>query len=330
MSKTIKKKAVILGVTGQDGSYLTEFLLGKGYEVHGIVRRASTFNRGRIEHLYDYEDKGNLILHYGDITDMGSLINVFRTVQPDEIYNLAAQSHVGVSFENPTYAAQVDAIGVLNVLEAVRILALPSKIYQASTSELYSGNRNEAPQNEMTPFHPRSPYGVSKLFGFNIARVYRESYGMFVANGILFNHESERRGENFVTRKITLGIRDILSGKTDHLSLGNLKAQRDWGHAKDYVEAMWLMLQRNTPDDFVIATGETHSIEDFLQEAFGQVGLNWIDYVRIDPRFERPNEVQYLHGDYTKAKSLLGWEPKIKFKQLVKLMVENDIKGIKK
>jgi len=330
MAKDKRKKAVIIGITGQDGSYLTELLLEKDYEVHGIVRRASTFNRGRIEHLYDYEDRGSLILHYGDITDIGSLINIFNKVQPDEIYNLAAQSHVAISFEIPSYTAQVDAIGVQNVLEAARILKLNAKIYQASTSELYSGDRNPDIQSELTPFKPRSPYGAAKLFGFNIARIYRESYGMFICNGILFNHESKRRGENFVTRKITLGLRDILAGKTDHILLGNIKAKRDWGHAKDYVMAMWLMLQRNQPDDYVVATGDTRSIEEFLEEAFRLRGLNWIDYVRIDPKFERPNEVHYLCGDSSKARSLLGWSPKISFKQLVREMVDNDCPVTKK
>lgn len=326
-NKEIRKKAIILGCTGQDGSYLTELLLSKRYIVHGIVRRSSTFNRGRIEHLYDFEDRGDLILHYGDLTDMSSLINIFREVQPDEIYNLAAQSHVGVSFENPIYTAQVDAIGVLNVLEAARILKLSAKIYQASTSELYSGDRNPAIQNEMTPFKPRSPYGVSKLFGYNIARIYRESYGMFICNGILFNHESERRGENFVTRKITLGLNDILCGRTKKIKLGNIKAKRDWGHAKDYVRAMWLMLQRNTPDDYVVATGDTRSIEEFLDVAFRLKGMNWIDYVEIDPKFVRPNDVNYLCGDSSKARSLLGWKPEISFEQLVKEMVDHDTRS---
>lgn len=324
-----QKKAIIIGCTGQDGSYLTEFLLDKGYQVHGVVRRASTFNRGRIEHLYNFEDKGNLILHYGDITDFASLCRIFDTVKPDEIYNLAAQSHVAVSFENPIYTANVDAVGVLNVLECARIICPDVKIYQASTSELYSGLKTQCPQNELTPFKPKSPYGVAKLYGYNITRVYREAYGMFVSNGILFNHESERRGENFVTRKITLGIRDILDGKINYILLGNLKAKRDWGHAKDYVEGMWLMLQRNMPDDYVLATGETHTIEEFCKEAFAVKGMNWKDYIRIDKRFERPNEVWELQGDYGKARSLLGWEPKIKFRELVRLMVESDTKNCK-
>lgn len=322
------KKAFITGITGQDGSYLTELLLEKGYEVHGLVRRSSSFNRGRIEHLYDYEDKGNLILHYGDMTDMASLMCILEKVQPDEIYNLAAQSHVQVSFETPLYTGQVDALGVLNLLEAVRILGLKTKIYQASTSELYSGNRNQIPQNEKTPFNPRSPYGVAKLYAFNIGRIYRESYDMFICNGILFNHESERRGENFVTRKITLGLKEILEGKREKIHLGNIKARRDWGHARDYVEAMWLMLQRSNPDDFVIATGETHSVEEFLEEAFRLKGLNWREYVILDNKFNRPNEVWELCGDASKAKSLLGWTPKIKFKDLVKLMVDHDTKGL--
>ncbi len=322
------KKALITGITGQDGSYLTELLLSKGYEVHGIVRRSSSFNRGRIEHLYDYEDKGMLILHYGDMTDMASLMYILEKVQPDEIYNLAAQSHVQVSFDTPQYTGQVDALGVLNLLEAVRILGLQSKIYQASTSELYSGNRSQIPQNEKTPFNPRSPYGVAKLYAFNIGRIYRESYGMFISNGILFNHESERRGENFVTRKITLGLKEILEGKREKIHLGNIKAKRDWGHARDYVEAMWLMLQRSTPDDFVIATGETHTVEEFLDEAFKLKGLNWRDFVILDNKFNRPNEVWELCGDASKAKSILGWTPKTTFKELVKVMVEHDTKGL--
>lgn len=318
-----RKVALILGITGQDGSYLTELLLEKGYIVHGIVRRSSSFNRGRIEHLYDFEDKGDLILHYGDLTDIASLVYIFKKVQPDEIYNLAAQSHVAVSFETPQYTGQVDAMGVLNVLEAARILELDTKIYQASTSELYSGTEDK-PQDEETPFHPRSPYGVAKLYGFNIARIYRESYGMFVSNGILFNHESPRRGENFVTRKITLGLRDILAGKTDRLILGNLEAKRDWGYAKEYVEAMWLMLQQDVPEDFVIATGKTHRVADFAREAFALKGLDWTVFLHVDKKFERPNEVWTLCGNPSKAERVLGWKPKTSFEELVKIMVDAD------
>lgn len=319
-----QKVAVIVGCTGQDSSYLAEFLLNKGYIVHGIVRRSSSFNRGRIEHLYDFEDRGDFILHYGDITDPYSLTSIFSMVQPDEIYNMAAQSHVQVSFDTPYYTAQVDAVGVLNVLEAVRSLGFKTKIYQASTSELFSGDSIETPQNESTPFRPRSPYGVAKLYGFNIARIYRESYGMFVVNGILFNHESPRRGENFVTRKITLGLRDILEGRTDHITLGDIDTMRDWGHARDYVEAMWLMLQQSEPQDFVIATGETHTVREFLELSFKLKGLDYRDYVRFDDRFKRPNEVRMLLGDPSKAKKILGWEAKTKFFDLVKEMVEED------
>lgn len=328
MGDKAKKRAVILGITGQDGSYLTELLLSKGYKVHGIVRRSSSFNRGRIEHLYNYEDTGDLVLHYGDITDIASLMYIFEKVRPDEIYNLAAQSHVQVSFEVPQYTGQVDALGVLNVLEAVRILKLDCRIYQASTSELYSGNSREVPQNEKTPFRPRSPYGVAKLYAYHMAKIYRESYGMYVCNGILFNHESERRGESFVTRKITLGLRDILLGKATHVRLGNLDTKRDWGYAKEYVEAMWLMLQRQKPEDFVIATGEVHTVAEFAEEAFRLKGLDWKQYVIEDSRFKRPNEVWELCGDAAKARSLLEWKPKVKFKELVALMVNEDCKNI--
>ncbi len=324
----MRKVALILGITGQDGSYLAELLLEKGYKVHGIVRRSSSFNRGRIEHLYDHEDTGDLVLHYGDLTDMASLLYVFDKVRPQEIYNLAAQSHVAVSFDTPQYTGQVDALGVLNVLEAARILKLDTKIYQASTSELFSGNYRQVPQNEKTPMSPKSPYGVAKLYGFNMARVYRESYGMFVCNGILFNHESERRGENFVTRKITMGLRDILSGNSTHIRLGNMDAKRDWGYAKEYVEAMWLMLQQQKPEDFVIATGEMHTIKEFVDEAFKLQGLDPEQYIITDSRFKRPNEVWELCGDASKAKSLLGWEPRTRFKALVKIMVDHDCKGL--
>lgn len=322
MSK--QKIALITGITGQDGSYLAEFLLGKGYIVHGIVRRSSSFNRGRIEHLYHYEDSGSLKLHYGDITDLASIIYILQETKPDEIYNLAAQSHVQVSFDTPCYTGQVDALGTLNLLEAVRILKLNSKIYQASTSELFSGKSAQCPQNEKTPFCPKSPYGVAKLYAYNICRIYRESYGMFISNGILFNHESERRGENFVTRKITLGINEIIHNKRDKIHLGNIDAKRDWGYAPEYVESMWLMLQQNKPDDYIIATGETHSVKEFVEEAFNYVGLDWKDYVVIDEKFKRPNEVWELRGDYSKAKSILGWSPKTTFKELVAIMVNSD------
>lgn len=346
------KKALITGITGQDGSYLAEFLLEKGYEVHGIVRRSSTFNRERIEHLYleEYIAKRSstpaIKLHYGDMTDSSSLERILMLVKPDEIYNLAAQSHVKVSFDVPEYTAETDAIGTLRLLEAVRILGLDCKIYQASTSELY-GKVLETPQKETTPFYPRSPYGVAKQYGFWITKNYREAYNMFAVNGILFNHESERRGENFVTRKITLGVARIAQGKQDKILLGNLNAKRDWGYAKDYVECMWLMLQHETPDDYVIATGETHMVREFVELAFAEVGIKieWkgegvnekgIDasngrvLVEVSPNYFRPTEVDLLLGDPTKAKTVLGWNPtKTPFKELVKLMVASDMEYVK-
>ena len=345
------KKALITGITGQDGSYLAEFLLEKGYEVHGIVRRSSTFNRGRIEHLYlarhikDQKDNGGLTLHYGDMTDSSSLMCILQAVQPDEIYNLAAQSHVKVSFEVPEYTAEVDAVGTLRLLEAVRNLGLKARIYQASTSELF-GKVVEVPQKETTPFYPRSPYGVAKQYGYWITKNYREAYGLFAVNGILFNHESERRGENFVTRKITLGACRIKMGMQDKLYLGNLDARRDWGYAKDYVECMWLMLQHPVPEDFVIATGEYHTVREFCTLAFAEAGitLRWegsgveekgIDtasgkvLVEVDPKFFRPTEVEQLLGDPSKAKALLGWNPrKTTFEELVRLMVRSDMKYV--
>ena len=345
------KKALITGITGQDGSYLAEFLLEKGYEVHGIVRRSSTFNRGRIEHLYlarhikDQKDNGGLTLHYGDLTDSSSLMCILQAVQPDEIYNLAAQSHVKVSFEVPEYTAEVDAVGTLRLLEAVRNLSLKARIYQASTSELF-GKVVEVPQKETTPFYPRSPYGVAKQYGYWITKNYREAYGLFAVNGILFNHESERRGENFVTRKITLGACRIKMGMQDKLYLGNLDARRDWGYAKDYVECMWLMLQHPVPEDFVIATGEYHTVREFCTLAFAEAGitLRWegsgveekgIDtatgkvLVEVDPKFFRPTEVEQLLGDPSKAKALLGWNPrKTTFEELVRLMVRSDMKYV--
>lgn len=344
------KVALITGITGQDGSFLAEFLLEKGYEVHGILRRASTFNTGRIEHLYlqewvrDMQKKRAVYLHYGDMTDSSSLIRIIQEIQPDEIYNLAAQSHVKVSFDVPEYTAEADALGTLRLLEAVRMLGLETKtrVYQASTSELF-GKVQEVPQKETTPFYPRSPYGVAKQYGFWITKNYREAYGMYAVNGILFNHESERRGENFVTRKITLAAAAIKKGKQDCLYLGNLSARRDWGYAKDYVECMWLMLQQDKPEDFVIATGEMHTVREFCTLAFHYAGikLRWegegineqgIDeqgrvLVKVDSRFFRPTEVDQLLGDPTKAKTVLGWNPtKTTFEQLVRLMVENDLK----
>lgn len=347
------KKALISGITGQDGSFLAEFLLEKGYEVHGILRRSSSFNTGRIEHLYfdewvrDMKQQRTINLHYGDMTDSSSLIRIIQQVQPDEIYNLAAQSHVKVSFDVPEYTAETDALGTLRMLEAVRILGLENKtkIYQASTSELF-GLVQEVPQKETTPFYPRSPYGVAKQYGFWIVKNYRESYGMFAVNGILFNHESERRGENFVTRKISLAVARIVHGLQDKLYMGNLDARRDWGYAKDYVECMWLMLQHENPEDFVIATGEMHTVREFCTLAFkeGGIELRWegegvnekgIDVktgrvlVEVDPKYFRPSEVEQLLGDPTKAKTLLGWNPtSTSFNELVKIMVQNDIKSV--
>ncbi len=351
----MNKKALITGITGQDGSFLAEFLLEKGYEVHGIMRRSSSFNTGRIEHLYldewvrDMKQKRLVSLHYGDMTDSSSLVRILQMVQPDEIYNLAAQSHVKVSFDCPEYTAEADATGVLRLLEAVRILGLEKKtrIYQASTSELF-GLVQEVPQKETTPFYPRSPYGVAKQYGFWITKNYRESYGMFAVNGILFNHESERRGETFVTRKITLAAARIAQGYQDKLYLGNLNSLRDWGYAKDYVECMWLMLQQDKPEDFVIATGEYHTVREFATLAFRNVGieLRWegtgvdekgIDVntgrslVEVDPRYFRPAEVEQLLGDPTKAKTILGWNPrKTSFEQLVQIMVGHDMRFVKK
>ena len=349
-----QKIALITGITGQDGSFLAEFLLDKGYEVHGIIRRSSSFNTGRIEHLYfdewvrDMKRRRLINLHYGDMTDSSSLIRIIQELQPDEIYNLAAQSHVKVSFEVPEYTADTDAVGTLRLLEAVRMLGLGGKtrIYQASTSELF-GKVQEIPQRETTPFYPRSPYGCAKLYGFWITKNYRESYGMYAVNGILFNHESERRGETFVTRKITLAVARIAAGMQDKLYLGNLNARRDWGYARDYVECMWLMLQQDRPDDFVIATGDDHSVRDFADLAFRRAGitLRWkgegvdekgIDIatgrvlVEVDPKYFRPCEVEQLLGDPTKARTVLGWNPrKTTFEQLVNIMVDHDMAMIK-
>lgn len=347
------KVALITGITGQDGSFLAEFLLQKGYEVHGILRRSSSFNTGRIEHLYfdewvrDMKQQRTINLHYGDLTDSSSLIRIIQEVQPDEIYNLAAQSHVKVSFDVPEYTADTDAIGTLRMLEAVRILHLEkkTKIYQASTSELF-GLVQEVPQKETTPFYPRSPYGVAKQYGFWITKNYRESYGMFAVNGILFNHESERRGETFVTRKISLAVARIKQGVQDKLYMGNLDARRDWGYAKDYVQCMWMILQHETPEDFVIATGEMHTVREFCTLAFAEVGIKirWegtgveekgIDeetgrvLVEVDPKYFRPAEVEQLLGDPTKAKTLLGWNPtQTPFPELVKIMVKHDMEKV--
>jgi len=315
------KKAFITGITGQDGSYLAELLLHKGYEVHGLVRRSSSFNTWRIDHVRD-----RLLLHYGDLVDQNSLVRTLEAVEPDEIYNLAAQSHVKVSFEMPEYTGNVTALGVLRMLDAVRELGSGARVYQAGSSEMF-GLVQETPQSERTPFHPRSPYGVAKVFGHWAAVNYREGYGLHVSNGILFNHESPRRGENFVTRKITMGLAAIKSGRSSELRLGNLDAKRDWGFAGDYVEAMWRMLQQEQADDYVIATGETHSVMEFLEEAFTYVGLDWRKHVVVDPKYFRPAEVDLLLGDPSKAKRALSWTPKVDFKQLVRLMVDADLSG---
>jgi len=342
------KTALITGITGQDGAYLAEFLLNKGYIVHGVKRRSSSFNTERIDHLYkDPHDRNvNFFMHYGDLTDSTNLIRIVQETQPDEIYNLAAQSHVQVSFETPEYTANSDAIGTLRLLEAIRILGLEKKtrFYQASTSELF-GKVQEIPQKETTPFYPRSPYAAAKLYGYWITKNYREAYGMFTCNGILFNHESPIRGETFVTRKITMAVARIKKGAKEKLYLGNLDAKRDWGFAGDYVESMWLMLQQDEPDDYVVATGKTHSVREFVVLAFGEVGIEieWegkgVDEVGInketgnvligiDPRYYRPTEVDILIGDPAKAKEKLGWEAKIQFKELIKMMVDGDMKKI--
>lgn len=321
------KKALITGITGQDGSYLAELLLSKGYEVHGIIRRASTFNTGRLNDIYDDPHSGRtrLFLHYGDMSDASALAKLVAKIQPDEVYNLAAQSHVRVSFDSPEYTTDITATGTVRLLEALRQTGVNARFYQASSSEMF-GKVAEIPQNERTPFHPRSPYACAKVYAYWITVNYREAYGMFTCNGILFNHESPRRGETFVTRKITRAVAHIKAGLQDKLYLGNLDAKRDWGYAKEYVEAMWLMLQQSEPDDYVIATGETHSVREFLELAFEYAGLDWKKYVEIDPRYFRPSEVDLLIGDYSKAKKKLGWEPKTKFEDLVKLMVDADIK----
>jgi len=324
------KKALITGITGQDGSYLAELLLLKGYEVHGIIRRASTFNTGRLDPIYDDPHSGRtkLFLHYGDLSDASALSRLIDRVQPDEIYNLAAQSHVRVSFDGPEYTTDITATGAVRLLEAIRETGIKPRFYQASSSEMF-GKVQEIPQTERTPFYPRSPYGCAKVYAHWITVNYRESYGLFASNGILFNHESPRRGETFVTRKITRAVAHILAGLQSKLYLGNLDAKRDWGYAKEYVEAMWLMLQQDKPEDYVIATNETHSIREFLDAAFGHVDLDWKKHVEIDPRYYRPAEVDLLIGDYKKARRELGWEPKTRFADLVKLMVEADIKLLK-
>jgi GDPmannose 4,6-dehydratase len=325
------KKALITGITGQDGSYLAELLLGKGYEVHGVIRRASTFNTERIDHLYqDPHINGvRLFLHYGDVADSTNLIKLLYRIQPDEIYHLAAQSHVRVSFDIPEYTGDVTGLGTIRILEAIRETGLKTKFYQASSSEMY-GKVQEVPQRETTPFYPRSPYGAAKVYAYWLTVNYRESYGMFACNGILFNHESPRRGETFVTRKVTRAAARIKAGLDDKLYLGNLEAKRDWGYAKEYVEAMWLMLQQEDADDYVVATGATHSVRELLEEAFSYVGLDWRRHVEVDQRYYRPAEVDLLIGDASKAKSKLGWEGKTKFKELIRLMVDADMETAKR
>ncbi|BEQ13241.1 GDP-mannose 4,6-dehydratase [Desulfoferula mesophila] len=324
------KRALITGITGQDGSYLAELLLSKGYQVWGIIRRSSSLNTSRIEHIRrsSPEQESNFQLVYGDLTDSSSLNQILQSVQPHEIYNLAAQSHVKVSFEVPEYTADTTALGALRLLEGMRQLGVKARYYQASSSEMFGQTEADA-QKETTPFHPRSPYACSKVFAYWITINYRESYGMFAVNGILFNHESPRRGETFVTRKISMAVARIKAGLQDKLYLGNLDAQRDWGYAGDYVEAMWMMLQQDQPEDYVIGTGETHSVRDFVEEAFTSVGLDWRDYVEIDPRFFRPADVEYLRCDPGKAKRKMGWEPRVKFHELVKMMVEADLEELK-
>jgi len=320
------RKALVTGITGQDGSYLAEFLLAKGYEVHGIIRRSSSFNTQRLEHLYQdpHQVDARLYLHYGDLTDSSVLSRLLLEISPDEIYNLGAQSHVRTSFDLPEYTAEVTGLGTVRLLEAMRETGVQPRFYQASSSELY-GKVVEVPQSESTPFYPRSPYACAKAYAFHVTRNYREAYGLFAVNGILFNHESPRRGETFVTRKITRAVGRIKQGLQDKLYLGNLDARRDWGYAPEFVEAMWLMLQADTPDDYVIATGETHSVREFLQHAFGHVELDWERHVELDPRYERPTEVDLLIGDPSKAKRDLGWEPRVKFEELVGIMVEADV-----
>lgn len=327
----MKKIAFLTGITGQDGSYLAEFLLSKNYEVHGLIRRSSTFNLERISNIYsEGQEKNKLFLHYGDLSDSNNLTRLISQIKPTEIYNIGAQSHVRISFDMPEYTADIDALGTLRLLEAIRETKIKCKFYQASSSEMF-GEVQQIPQNEKTPFHPRSPYGVSKVFAYWMTINYRESYNIFACNGILFNHESPRRGENFVTKKISRGVAEIALGLRDKIYLGNLDAKRDWGYAPEYVEAMWLMMQQDKPDDYIIATGETHSVREFVEESFNCVGIkNWKKYVEIDKRYYRPAEVDLLLGDASKARKILGWQPKIKFKELAKIMVESDLDALKK
>ncbi|MCA9406946.1 MAG: GDP-mannose 4,6-dehydratase [Candidatus Omnitrophica bacterium] len=326
-----RKKAFITGITGQDGSYLAEFLLDKGYEVYGLVRRSSSFNTGRIDHIYQdpHEKNVRMRLVFGDLNDASSLNRLLKSIKPDEIYNLGAQSHVRVSFDIPEYTAEIVGLGTTRLLEAIRDSGIKTKYYQASSSEMY-GKVQEIPQKETTPFYPRSPYAAAKIYAYWMAVNYREAYNMFACNGILFNHESPRRGETFVTRKITMALARIKQGVQKKLYLGNLESKRDWGFAGDYVEAMWLMLQQDKPDDYVIATGETYSVREFLEEAFGYAGLDWKEYVAIDKKYFRPTEVDLLIGDYSKAKKKLKWKPKVKFKDLVRMMVDADMEVVRK
>jgi len=325
------RKALVTGITGQDGSYLAELLLSKGYEVHGIIRRSSSFNTQRLEHIYEdpHQADARLFLHYGDLTDGSMLSRLLLEIEPDEVYNLGAQSHVRTSFDLPEYTAEVTGLGTVRLLEAMRETGVQPRFYQASSSELY-GKVLEVPQTETTPFYPRSPYACAKAYAFHLTRNYREAYGLFAVNGILFNHESPRRGETFVTRKITRAVGRIKVGLQDKLYLGNLDARRDWGYAPEFVEAMWLMLQAETPDDYVIATGETHSVREFLENAFGQVDLDWQRHVELDPRYERPSEVDLLIGDPSKAGRELGWKPSVKFADLVRIMVQADLEAARR
>jgi GDPmannose 4,6-dehydratase len=323
---TKKKVALVTGVTGQDGSYLAELLIRKNYEVHGLIRRSSTFNTDRIHHLFQdpHEKQVKLHLHYADVTEASSVLSLIQNIQPDEIYNMAAQSHVRVSFDMPEYTVNTVGLGALRILEVIRILGLKTKFYQASSSEMFGGS--PPPQTENTPFCPRSPYGIAKVMAHHITVNYREGYNIFAVSGILFNHESPRRGETFVTKKVTRAVANILAGKQDKLYLGNLDSQRDWGFAKEYMQAAWLMMQQKKPEDFVIATGEMHTVREFVETAFDLVGLNWKKYVKIDPRYFRPTEVDALMGDASKAKKILNWKPKVKFKELIKIMLNSDLK----
>ena len=323
------KKALITGITGQDGSYLAELLLSKGYEVHGLIRRASVFNTSRIDHIYvdPHESGAKLFLHYGDISDSSQLTNLIYSVQPNEIYHLGAQSHVRVSFDMPEYTGDITALGTTRILEAVRRSGVKAKFYQASSSEMFG--ISSPPQNEATPFCPRSPYAAAKAYAYWMTVNYREGYNLFACNGILFNHESPRRGQTFVTRKITRAIAEIMPGRQEYLYLGNLDAKRDWGYAPEYVETMWLMLQQDEPDNYVIGTGESHSVKEFLEEAFGYVGLKWKQYVKIDPRYFRPTEVELLLADPSKARKKLGWQPKVTFKELARIMVDADMEAVR-